>query len=45
LGVSYCQRNQCNEAKKYLEGMQKLPQLTDVENQNLMQCKKQCKVD
>lgn len=45
LGVSYCQRNQCDEATKYLNGMRKLPQLTEVENQTLMQCKKQCKVD
>lgn len=45
LGVSYCQRNQCNEAIRYLSGMQKLPQLTEVENQTLLQCKKQCRVE
>ena len=43
LGVSYCQRNQCGEANKFLEKLPNiLPQLTDPENDALRQCKGKC---
>lgn len=43
LGVSYCQRNQCEEAIPFLEVLpDALPQLTDQENKVLKQCKRKC---
>jgi tetratricopeptide (TPR) repeat protein len=43
LGISYCQRNQCEKAKPFLNKLEALPQLTDVENKALADCKKKCK--
>tara|TARA_B110000046_G_scaffold53324_1_gene59697 strand:+ start:8638 stop:10803 length:2166 start_codon:yes stop_codon:yes gene_type:complete len=43
LGISYCQRNQCEKAKPFLNKLEVLPQLTDVENKALLDCKVKCK--
>lgn len=42
LGVSYCDRNKCEEAKKYLEKLGELPFLDKAENASIMRCKKKC---
>lgn len=45
LGVSYCQRNDCEKAKKYLENLEPIASLSDEDNQQIIRCKRLCKVD
>ena len=42
LGVSYCERNKCKEAKKYLEKLEELPFLNKSQNASILRCKKKC---
>lgn len=42
LGISYCQRNNCEKAKPFIKGMFRLPELTDTQYQELKACQKRC---
>jgi len=42
LGVSYCERNKCEKAKKYLEKLEELPFLNKAQNASILRCKKKC---
>ena len=42
LGVSYCERNECDKAQPILEKLGPLPYLRDEDNVTLMRCKKKC---
>jgi len=42
LGVSYCERNECEKAKPILKKLGPLPYLRDEDNDALMNCKEKC---
>ncbi len=42
LGVSYCERNECDKAQPILKNLNPMPFLRDADNQNLLKCKKKC---
>ncbi|MCH8330793.1 MAG: hypothetical protein IH946_05350, partial [Bacteroidetes bacterium] len=42
LGLTYCQQNQCDKARKYLKGLQPPPDMSDRDRQLLATCKKKC---
>ena len=42
LGVSYCERNECDKAQPILEKLGPLPYLRDEDNETLRRCKKKC---
>jgi len=42
LGVSYCERNECDKAKPILKNLGPLPYLSPEDNKALMRCKKKC---
>lgn len=45
IGISYCERNECEKAAPYLKGLAPMPYLSDADNQNLLRCKEKCAVD
>ncbi len=45
LGVSYCERNKCKKAKKYLEKLEELPFLNAAQNASIVSCKRKCLID
>ena len=45
LGVSYCDRNDCDKAGPILKNLGPLPYLSDAENKNLLDCKTKCDAD
>ena len=45
LGVSYCDRNDCDKAGPILKNLGPLPYLSDAENRNLLDCKRKCEAD
>lgn len=42
LGVSYCERNECDKAQPILKKLGPLPYLRDEDNATLMRCKEKC---